>query len=358
MNNKIIAFNNHSYVKETDLLIGKRIGHGAGSLVYLVTLAGQKLVYVRSKNLYLMEKEQRKGNKVGKLDEEAREGIKEIVGNYKKFAGLRFENHNIGIETYGLVINKHNEVLGYLAEHIQGKELYSLCQSGEITEKQLEQALCQLKAQLEIIHEAGLVHGDPHNGNAMVYINPDTQEIVARFIDFELPGSWKAEDDNSHFETSMVQLSRYLLKPEEVAKYREKIETERRADLFNEFKTTAGDLRRSIKKSFLIISDTVDRELIGETKDDNFLKVVSDFVDGILKEARMWDIVTFEEKYKYMSENLPQFKVMVKDYLNKLEKQVSDKDGNYKKISNNLNTFLIGMDELYNRLSVVFGGST
>lgn len=147
-----------------------------------------------------------------------REDIDDRISRHREIydSGLSYEGHRVGFEIQEVIYHPHTkEVIGYVAEKIEGRNLLDLLEDVALEPEQLSPIKRQVVDQLELLHRHGYYHGDPTLENIMVEIGQDGVATV-RLIDFRLdeetPNIAKNQRmDMETFEnTWSIQVERFL----------------------------------------------------------------------------------------------------------------------------------------------------
>jgi RIO-like serine/threonine protein kinase len=158
-------------VKLSDMRLGQRLNHGMHSNVYALGDT-QVAVVLKAKDALLSEAQSSSKHFRAQID------------YMREVNQLSFEGRQIGPKIEHLIHDAEGEVVGYVAERIQGEELATLAQRGKLSDTQITEVLRQIDGQRKVLHEAGLIHGDPNKSNILVGVDKHG-DVKVSLIDFE-----------------------------------------------------------------------------------------------------------------------------------------------------------------------------
>lgn len=117
-----------------------------------------------------------------------REDIDARISRHREIydSSLSYQGHRVGFGIYEVIYHPETgEVVGYVAEKIEGRTLLDLLEDVALEPEQLPLIKRQVVDQLELLHGQGFYHGDPSLENFLVEIGQDGVATV-RLIDFRL----------------------------------------------------------------------------------------------------------------------------------------------------------------------------
>ncbi|MBN1595921.1 hypothetical protein JW933_08365, partial [candidate division FCPU426 bacterium] len=283
-----------------EFTVDKRINHGASSNVYAAEYQGKKVAFIASKYMDpLAGADDQLSRRTTKAVQEAEEAITATVANYRTYQGIAYDNHPVALDIYAVVRNEQGQVIGYLCELLEGTELTELAATGAITPAQLNEALRQVREQLDVLHSKGLRHGDMRGDNVLVRILPDGKLIV-RLVDFwHSNEEWSVADENKLFQRMETTLQTYI-QPENVAVFLAKRNARAEQIKSQQFLAAQRQNAASLQNLFGALQDAMDGTQGRDAALPLARQITRLFRVGT-KEARLWTI----DDLKNLQSSLP-----------------------------------------------------
>ncbi len=187
-------------VRLSSLNLSEELGRGAEKIAYDLGDGDVALVH----NLF-----DRAGNPLSperltpEFFERVRRDLDDIRGMAETFEGLTFNGQALYPRVGREIVDDQGRLIGYVTERVNGEPFDRI--ASRLTAGERQEVLTQARAQLAMMYERGLMHGDAHAGNLMVSRAADGT-IQARFVDFTAPtSSWNRNSDYDVFTSSMAE---------------------------------------------------------------------------------------------------------------------------------------------------------
>ncbi len=187
-------------VRMSSLNLSEELGRGAEKIAYDLG-DGQVALIHRSFD--------RAGNPVNaegltsEFYERVRRDYDDVMGMAESFDGLTFNGQALHPRIGREIVDDQGQMIGYVTERVDGEPFDRI--ASRLTAGERQEVVTQARAQLAMMYERGLIHGDAHAGNLMVSRAADGT-IQARFVDFTAPNSmWNATNDYQLFTRSMSE---------------------------------------------------------------------------------------------------------------------------------------------------------
>ncbi|NQZ18023.1 MAG: hypothetical protein HRT44_02020 [Bdellovibrionales bacterium] len=186
-------------IQASSLELGERLGSGAEKTAYdmgdgNVAILFQGYDRIRNGN----------GSPDGLSDEfyeRVQRDYDEVTGFANSFNGMSFNGRPLYPNVGAPILDDQGRIVGYMSERVEGTSFDRI--ASQLTPGERQEVMRQADAQLAMMYERGLIHGDANSGNLMVHRAPDGS-IQARFIDFTAPAEgWTFNDDYEVFTRNM-----------------------------------------------------------------------------------------------------------------------------------------------------------
>ncbi|MDP7039745.1 MAG: serine/threonine-protein kinase [Myxococcota bacterium] len=270
--------------KLDDMRLGERLNHGMHSNVYAL---GDKQVAVVLKAQDALASEAQNISK----------HFRAQIDYMHKVNELEFEGSQIGPKIERLMHDAEGHVVGYVAERIQGEELATLAQRGELSDAQFSEVLRQIDGQRQVLHAAGLIHGDPNKSNILVGVDK-AGAVKVSLIDFEPANSaFGVSEDAAMFDRTVKEVE-LLRRPENVRDFLAKEQEQARAVKTGDFLRTERPHIEALRSELRDLR----KVLRAADQDTSAVNAMLGTLALEGKEARLWSA----EDFKQVGEKLAQ----------------------------------------------------